>query len=45
LIRDSGVSGLEVSGAGLEEAFLTLTSATANRPSYENAEAIAGGVR
>jgi ABC-2 type transport system ATP-binding protein len=45
LIRDSGVSGLEVSGAGLEEAFLTLTSAAATRVSYENAEAIAGGVR
>ena len=31
LLRDAALSGLEMSGAGLEEAFLTLTSAPSNR--------------
>ena len=32
LLRDAGLSGLEMSGAGLEEAFLTLTSPPGDAP-------------
>jgi ABC-2 type transport system ATP-binding protein len=47
LSRDAGLSGLEMSGAGLEEAFLTLTSAQAVRSTnhQEPTMAGAGGVR
>ena len=41
LMRDASLAGLEVSGAGLEEAFLTLTAA----PSREPDLATAGGTR
>jgi ABC-2 type transport system ATP-binding protein len=41
LMRDASLSGLEVSGAGLEEAFLTLTAA----PAREQELATAGGAR
>jgi ABC-2 type transport system ATP-binding protein len=41
LVRDASLSGLEVSGAGLEEAFLTLTAA----PSHQPELATAGGAR
>jgi ABC-2 type transport system ATP-binding protein len=41
LMRDASLAGLEVSGAGLEEAFLTLTAA----PSREQELATAGGAR
>ena len=41
LMRDASLAGLEVSGAGLEEAFLTLTAA----PSREPELATAGGAR
>ena len=41
LVRDASLSGLEVTGAGLEEAFLTLTAA----PSTERELATAGGAR
>ena len=41
LMRDASLSGLEVSGAGLEEAFLTLTAV----PSREQDLATAGGTR
>jgi ABC-2 type transport system ATP-binding protein len=41
LMRDTSLSGLEVGGAGLEEAFLTLTAA----PPHEQALATAGGAR
>ena len=41
LVRDASLSGLEVSGAGLEEAFLTLTAA----PSREPELVTAGGAR
>jgi ABC-2 type transport system ATP-binding protein len=46
LLSDPGLSGLEVSGAGLEEAFLTLTS-DASRPDIGEmcAHVLAGGVR
>ena len=40
LSADASLSGLEVTGAGLEEAFLSLTSARAEAP-----VAVAGGVR
>ena len=40
LIADASLSGLEVTGAGLEEAFLALTSSRA-----QGSEVIAGGVR
>jgi ABC-2 type transport system ATP-binding protein len=46
LARDAGLSGLEVTGAVLEEAFLTLTSAGAVRADKEpGALAFAGGTR
>lgn len=47
LSRDAGLSGLEMSGAGLEEAFLTLTSAQAVRSTnqHEPTMAGAGGVQ
>ena len=47
LLRDAGLSGLEMSGAGLEEAFLTLTSTQAVQPTNhdEPTMAGAGGVR
>ena len=47
LLRDAGLSGLEMSGAGLEEAFLTLTStqATRRRISDERTMVGAGGAR
>lgn len=41
LARDASLSGLEVTGAGLEEAFLTLTAA----PSHQPELATAGGAR
>ena len=41
LIADAGLTGLEISGAGLEEAFLALTS-SARQP---ESAAVAGGVR
>jgi ABC-2 type transport system ATP-binding protein len=40
LAADTGLSGLEVTGAGLEEAFLALTSGRG-----QEAMAVAGGVR
>jgi len=40
LIADASLSGLEVTGAGLEEAFLALTSSGAPR-----SEVVAGGIR
>ena len=40
LIADASLSGLEVTGAGLEEAFLALTSSRA-----QGSEVVAGGVR
>jgi ABC-2 type transport system ATP-binding protein len=46
LWRDPGLSALEISGAGLEEAFLTLTSAPARAASHdERTMAGTGGVR
>lgn len=47
LIRDDGLSGLEISGAGLEDAFLALTSAKSAGAATTQAEsaAAAGGVR
>ncbi len=46
LSRDPDLSGLEVSGAGLEEAFLTLTSVPGAREVDEmSSRAMAGGVR
>jgi ABC-2 type transport system ATP-binding protein len=48
LLRDPSLSGLEISGAGLEEAFLTLTSAaTGSAPDLDEAYpvAVAGGAR
>jgi hypothetical protein len=46
LLRDGGVSGLEVSGVGLEEAFLTLTAGQSGRPAEDtHSAAMAGGVR
>jgi ABC-2 type transport system ATP-binding protein len=47
LLRDAGLSGLEMSGAGLEEAFLTLTSSQAGRAAQHDERTMvgAGGVR
>ncbi|HSC25727.1 MAG TPA: ABC transporter ATP-binding protein [Vicinamibacterales bacterium] len=48
LAGDAGLSGLEVSGAGLEDAFLTLTSAatpTAHRSEDGHRMALVGGMR
>ena len=47
LSRDAGLSGLEMSGAGLEEAFLTLTSTPAVQSTnqQDTTMAGAGGVR
>ena len=42
LLRDAALSGLEMSGAGLEEAFLTLTSAPASRPANQDNRPMAG---
>jgi len=44
LIADGGLSGLEITGAGLEEAFLALTSSTST-PLRAADTAMAGGVR
>ena len=44
LIADGGLSGLEITGAGLEEAFLTLTSRSSPVQAGPAAE-IAGGLR
>ena len=47
LVRDATLSGLEMSGAGLEEAFLTLTSGQTGRPENQAERTMvgAGGVR
>ena len=47
LVRDATLSGLEMSGAGLEEAFLTLTSGQTGRPANQPERTMvgAGGVR
>ena len=47
LMRDPTLSGLEISGAGLEEAFLSLTSNRAGRQSLHDARSMAevGGMR
>jgi ABC-2 type transport system ATP-binding protein len=48
LLRDGALSGLEVTGAGLEEAFLTLTSASAVSDADHDEDrpvAVAGGAR
>ena len=42
LLRDAALSGLEMSGAGLEEAFLTLTSSQAVRPAAQDERTMAG---
>ena len=44
LIADQGLSGLEITGAGLEEAFLALTSSSTATPLAADA-VLAGGVR
>lgn len=47
LVRDGTLSGLEVSGAGLEEAFLTLTSVAVSEADRHEGQpvAVAGGAR
>jgi ABC-2 type transport system ATP-binding protein len=47
LLRDPGLSGLEMSGAGLEEAFLALTAGQAARPAAQDERTMvgAGGAR
>jgi ABC-2 type transport system ATP-binding protein len=46
LLRDAALSGLEISGAGLEEAFLTLTSPQRPRPAnHGERPTVEGGVR
>jgi ABC-2 type transport system ATP-binding protein len=45
LLRDVTISGLEMSGAGLEEAFLTLTSGQTGRAANPAERTMAGGVR
>ena len=43
--RDHAIAGLEVGGAGLEDAFLTLTSARSAAGTRESSMTMAGGVR
>jgi ABC-2 type transport system ATP-binding protein len=46
LMRDDGLSGLEISGAGLEDAFLALTSGKSAGIATADSDLIAaGGVR
>ena len=45
LLADPMLTGLEVTGAGLEEAFLTLTSSSASAPAGVAGAQAAGGVR
>jgi ABC-2 type transport system ATP-binding protein len=45
LMRDATLSGLEITGAGLEEAFLALTSRPGPQGQEERQAAAAGGVR